>query len=54
MTDLAIEQQAKPFEMGEVCGLIGGLDVATGLDHAVETELAQLVERGMGEHDVVS
>jgi hypothetical protein len=54
MADFALEQQAEPFEMGELGGFAAGLDFVAGLEHGVEAELAELVERGMSEHDGAS
>jgi hypothetical protein len=53
-TGLTIEQQSKPFEMGEVAALIGVLQFIAGCEHSLETEGAELVECGMGEHDAIS
>jgi hypothetical protein len=54
MADLALEQQGEPFEMRELGGLAGSLQVAAGFDHAFEAEFAQLIEGGMSKHEVVS
>src|SRR5690606_17284690 len=38
MADLALEQQAEPFEMGERGGLAARVDLAAGFEHTVEAE----------------
>lgn len=54
MTELAIEQQAKPFGMGERRGFTGFFDLAEGFGHAVKAELLQQIESWMGEQDGLS
>jgi len=54
MRDLAIEQQPQPIDMAECCGVAGGFELGEGLRHAGKSELAQLVEHGMGEQSPFS
>ena len=52
IADLAIEQQAEPFGMGERRGFAGCFELGEGLGHAGKPELVQLIEGGMGEQGV--
>jgi hypothetical protein len=54
MRDLAVEQQAEPFGMGQLSGIGRGFDLGEGIGHAGEPELVQLIEGRVAEHDVVS
>ena len=54
IADLAIEQQAEPFGMGQRRGFSGCFDLAEGLGHAVEAELMKQIEGWMGEQVVIS
>src|SRR6266513_722939 len=54
IANLLIEQQGEPFGMGQRGGFSGCFDLTEGLGHAVETELMQQIEGGMGEQDLVS
>ena len=49
IADLAIEQQAEPFGMGQRRGFAGCFDLAEGLGHAGKSELMKQIERWMGE-----
>ena len=49
---LAVEQQAEPFGMVEVGTMRGGGQLLAGARHAGEAELAQLVERGVGQQGI--
>jgi hypothetical protein len=48
MGELAIEQEAEPFGMGERTGFVGGFELGKRLGHAGKAKLAQLVEHWMG------
>ena len=50
MGDLAIDQQAEPFGVGERRAFAGGFEFGEGLGHAGEPELGELIEDGMGQH----
>jgi len=52
--DLAVEQQAEPFGMGQLRCRGVGFDLGESLSHAGEPELMQLIEGRVAEHEVVS
>jgi hypothetical protein len=47
IADLLIEQQSKPFGMGERCGFAGYFELAECLGHALESELMKKIESWM-------
>ena len=49
MGDLAIEEQAKPFGVGQARAFAGGFEFGEGLGHAGKPELGELIEGRMGE-----
>src|SRR5271165_1721285 len=51
---LPVEEQSEPFGMAQGGGFIGCFDLTEGLGHAVESELMQEIEGGVGEHGSVS
>ena len=50
----AIEQDGKPLAVTESAGFRLGFEVLKALGHAVQAEFTELVEGGMGQHDLVS
>ena len=54
IANLLIEQQGEPFGMGQRGGFTGCFDLTEGLGHAVESELMEQIEGGMGEQGLAS
>jgi len=48
--ELAVNQQAEPFGVAQLCGGILRLQVDEGLGHAVKLHVAELVKGGVGQH----
>ena len=50
--NLAFDQEAKPFSVAEVCGVILFAHLGKSVSHSVKLQLAQLLQGGVGQHRV--
>lgn len=48
--DLAFDQQAKPFGVAEIGGVILFVHLDKGISHSVKLQLSQLFQGGVGQH----